>query len=1059
MVAEAFRVRAAAAACAAAVLFAGLAQAARIGEAESVVPAASFSRGQVVRVLNIKDSLEQNDRIVTTGDGATQVRFLDDTMLTIGPNSEVVLDRFVFDGSRVEGLSVELVRGAMRFVSGRSNRSAYEIRTSVATLGVRGTVVDIGGGDRSVFNFVDGSGDVCRLSSGVCRTVNFGQSFGVNQDGFFTPTPQELAALQQSLDVAHYSLALAAGRDPSAAQGAAGGDKKSPGDQQSNYVPPPTDIQTQEPIQFGLGPAFPSSVQILRVAGAGGDNINSTTLHAEKDILSAARIAALWDFGTNALRSITLAATDNPIDDPNPTNFTRHSARLMEEFVGIGNVPGVGQAALYYMGRVTDGQLLVTQSSVSELVPFTANQGLHMLLWWHTGGLGEFPVNFGTRAIYDLEAATRPTWSDGRSAPGTFAGQLAVAFGSTSIFFGLEASVAMNEGTFSFQTQGGIANPVESGAFAPLNGNFSAMANNLPVIYTGNQTIPPENEPLCSSNCHAEVHFFSLFTNKVGLTYHVITDFPDGPEIHGVASFGAPNSDQFGGTTTVAAYVDTYTNVLATGAATGIVEAQGVLTTLKEIDLGTVEEIETHRKRTTAQPVDVGGVPGFITWERWTNGDFQRPGYETPVTTTIPENGGLHLVHGVPMLSNPVAATSVMYSLLGGTKPTLGDGSVAPGTINDQTSKVGVTFTGESIYVGADINVSIGGGQFHLFTDGGANDPSLAVNGGTFLATYLGVNVTQSSASIPCTSESCFASMAGFLSGYEGALVGLTYSFGDSSSNLVSGAAGFVRDMPFAQFVGYAFAIPASLDPIRPAFSGSQLNSGNVNLVGTGQDTATGLALDFLNVHPPGGDFQNFSRQNLPYPASVADQGTIPGILSWERWTDGEIVDQNSNSYVLSANQGLHTIHGIRATNVPTTGTAMYDLAGGTKPTVANGSVAPGTLTSGQLGVNFTSAAPKFGVNLNVGIDGGNLNVLSAGGAANPSLAAPMLHTHGTFGASGIGVAKSGPTTLCTTACTATVNGALFGPGASHLGIVYQIGNADAAKTISGAAGFAKAAP
>ena len=60
------------------------ANAAPIGKAESVVPATTYVRGSAARGLAINDALEQEDTIRTSGNGSTRVRFLDDTMLTIG---------------------------------------------------------------------------------------------------------------------------------------------------------------------------------------------------------------------------------------------------------------------------------------------------------------------------------------------------------------------------------------------------------------------------------------------------------------------------------------------------------------------------------------------------------------------------------------------------------------------------------------------------------------------------------------------------------------------------------------------------------------------------------------------------------------------------------------------------------------------------------------------------------------------------------------------------------------------------------------------------------------
>ena len=148
-----------------------IASAAPIGKADSVVPAATYVHGGAARGLAINDPLEQDDVIRTSANGSTRVRFLDDTMLTVGPNAEIRLDKGVFDGSQARTLSVEVISGAMRFVSGVSSRNSYEIKTPVATIGVRGTVVDIAhNGDRTIVNFVDGSGPICMGATAECRT-------------------------------------------------------------------------------------------------------------------------------------------------------------------------------------------------------------------------------------------------------------------------------------------------------------------------------------------------------------------------------------------------------------------------------------------------------------------------------------------------------------------------------------------------------------------------------------------------------------------------------------------------------------------------------------------------------------------------------------------------------------------------------------------------------------------------------------------------------------------------------------------------------------------------
>ena len=199
------------------------ASAAPIGKAESVVPATTYVRGSAAHGLAINDALEQEDVIRTSSNGSTRVRFLDDTMLTIGPDAEIRLDKGVFDGSQARTLSVEVIFGAMRFVSGVSSRNSYEIRTPIAAIGVRGTVVDIEQIDtRTIVNFVDGSGPICIIATGACRTIGAGEAaLAIGPNGFSPATAAEARRLFLRLDGAHLALARQAGRDPSAPSGAA----------------------------------------------------------------------------------------------------------------------------------------------------------------------------------------------------------------------------------------------------------------------------------------------------------------------------------------------------------------------------------------------------------------------------------------------------------------------------------------------------------------------------------------------------------------------------------------------------------------------------------------------------------------------------------------------------------------------------------------------------------------------------------------------------------------------------------------------------------------------
>jgi hypothetical protein len=64
--------------------------------------------------------------------------------LSIGPKSDISLDRYVYNPSRGTGsVALSATRGAFRFVSGSLNPVSYSIKTPQAIIGVRGTVFDV----------------------------------------------------------------------------------------------------------------------------------------------------------------------------------------------------------------------------------------------------------------------------------------------------------------------------------------------------------------------------------------------------------------------------------------------------------------------------------------------------------------------------------------------------------------------------------------------------------------------------------------------------------------------------------------------------------------------------------------------------------------------------------------------------------------------------------------------------------------------------------------------------------------------------------------------------
>jgi hypothetical protein len=118
--------------------------AAKIGVASAVKNRVDGQVGGATRPLVAGGDIFARE-VVRTGEQSTaQLLFLDETSLSIGPQSEVTLDRFVYDPNRGAGnVVINASRGAFRFVSGSQQPTSYQIRTPVATIGVRGTIFDL----------------------------------------------------------------------------------------------------------------------------------------------------------------------------------------------------------------------------------------------------------------------------------------------------------------------------------------------------------------------------------------------------------------------------------------------------------------------------------------------------------------------------------------------------------------------------------------------------------------------------------------------------------------------------------------------------------------------------------------------------------------------------------------------------------------------------------------------------------------------------------------------------------------------------------------------------
>src|SRR6266540_5728408 len=138
----------------------------RVGEAAVVKNEVLRVAGPSTTQIKVGDGLVRDETVRTGLDSATRLVMADSTNLSLGPNATLKLDRTVFDDEHhYREVAVRMTSGAFRFVTGHSDKAAYKITTPLATIGVRGTTLDIlSQRGQTIVDLQDGAASVCTVS-------------------------------------------------------------------------------------------------------------------------------------------------------------------------------------------------------------------------------------------------------------------------------------------------------------------------------------------------------------------------------------------------------------------------------------------------------------------------------------------------------------------------------------------------------------------------------------------------------------------------------------------------------------------------------------------------------------------------------------------------------------------------------------------------------------------------------------------------------------------------------------------------------------------------------
>ncbi|HEY6814884.1 MAG TPA: hypothetical protein VI168_05025, partial [Croceibacterium sp.] len=775
--------------------------------------------------------------------------------------------------------------------------------------------------------------------------------------------------------------------------------------------------------------------------GADPDDFDDLPVNNQPTLLAGANV---WIFSNEGGRVGTATMAD--VADDGQIRSVSYAASagsaVTFDYTGAGN-------ALKEHGRV--GDAVAWTRYERGATGGVANQNVHLLL-----GTPAINLPASGTVDYKLVGGTAPTNAMAPAGEiGSFTGDLAVAFGTTPRV-GVNFDVHVGTRGWHAQTPGGAAGAASGGL--TVGGDMRFQSQDL-----GRSGIAGN---ACSGYCIVQV-FGGLFGNgaaSAGFEYHIDDQSSGGRSyINGTAVFGTtgtelarigtmpsvgggaydgpfdtetaridinfPVGDGFG----VEKYFDTADFTLdADGALTRYVRTSPDLTRT----LGTASAVDAF----TSEDFAIG---------RWTNG----------LTTGSPQfalnaNQGAHYLLMRPVAAGFVLPTSgrIDYYLVSATSPTIADGSMAPGTFDG----------GLALLFGGDLRIAIEG-EITMPTASGNFVHTFSSNGGLANAddsfTFLQSGGTPGAFAFTLDDGSVSAS-GGFAGGGTDGF-GLIYSVDLPDRASIGGAAVFEAGAPRTGGTG---GTPGGLTGYSGGFDATQPifhwnlagRQGIIDMVGgeTGRASAYTLASD--------GTLSAFTGQGggrtrgIGTAVSSEKLGNADALI--QRWHSGTTTGFEGTT--LSANQGAHTLLLRPGTvTLPASGRIDYDLLAATKPTIANGSIAPGTFAA-DLAILF-GAAPKVAMegSITMPATGGDYvySFATAGGMANAAASVTDLGASSGFFAFNVPATDNATTNACAagnTNCVLMVNGAFAAGGTDTLGITYQAVRPHPSPFVSGAPTF-----
>jgi len=146
----------------------------------------------ISRTANTGQAIYLNDEIKTSATSKAQILLKDQSVFNIGPNSTMVIDKFVYDPQK-SSLNVAIQKGAFKFVSGKianTSDEAMKVTLPNATIAVRGTGVAgiVQPNGSATVMLLHGTVDVTSMANNSTSTLSkSGWGVQINPTGLVSP--------------------------------------------------------------------------------------------------------------------------------------------------------------------------------------------------------------------------------------------------------------------------------------------------------------------------------------------------------------------------------------------------------------------------------------------------------------------------------------------------------------------------------------------------------------------------------------------------------------------------------------------------------------------------------------------------------------------------------------------------------------------------------------------------------------------------------------------------------------------------------------------------------